>query len=1028
MPAPPVPARAAAGTVTIAGHLVTEAGNPFERPALVRAVEREGETRFESSSSGGSFTLEVPRGIGAFRFEVEADFAGYWRNDWFHLDDPEVEAGVRLVLGPAGNVEGTLRNPRGSLAESGRVVLASAPSVAFYTKRLAETRGGRFAFRGLRPGRYSGVAQVEGVGISTPSEVSVRANETSAVDLLLAGGTFIAGRVENPEGQGIAGAEVGAYASGTSEDPTWALGPFRTTSGTDGSFRLDSLRPGGWDVRAAKDGTHMRGLRGRIVPVPAEGGVEGVVLVLETGRSVAGRVVDRNGAPVPRAAVLAQTDWFSPRARGGDEGPSLLNRQSGVADDQGRFRLTGLADPPFLVEARLDGRGVVEAYEVEPDTTDLVLTLPGPTGIAGRVIDEETGSPVPRFTVRVQGIRTSRAMSSGGIPERLFVTRDGAFVLLDLAEAAYDLRFEVNGFAPRKLDGVEVKAGEIRRDLEVKLRRGSTIRGLVVERESGEPIDGAGIAIESLAKNDWLDVGSRTDERGRFEVEGLEGGAFRLLARRDGFVPSTVGPIEVPKAGLVEGISISLSRGGAVEGSTLRSGGVTFEGGNVLARSLQESSEQKDAPIGPQGRFRIEGLAPGKWTVVATRRPRAGEDWRGPWAEALRAVAVVEEGRTTEVDFGAVVAGCRVRIRVRRGEEPIARARVRLQPSGPPSDAWALALGEIEGETGEDGSALFDKVPPGAAYLRVSPGAESAETQRSILVPAEGEKSFDVPLDGGEIRGRVREREGGAPVEAIAVHAESVEGAMSEARVDAEWSAETDAEGRFRARDLPAGSYWVIAGHLPGSFRSPKGKADDLFAPPVGPVEVREGAAVDVEIPVAQGGRAAVLVLDAEGAPLEGVQVHIRPRGGEAPPVFRWGQGATTDARGIARIGGIFPGPHYASAAMRESGEQVSEVREIRSGEETEFRVVLRAGTRVRIAFVGEDGAPAARATPRLRDSKGRELLWWSVGAENREPGEEGKEVVVLAPGEYTILLGEKAFPILVGEPSPQEVVLRVGS
>ncbi|HKB16315.1 MAG TPA: hypothetical protein VKF62_09620 [Planctomycetota bacterium] len=76
---------------------------------------------------------------------------------------------------------------------------------------------------------------------------------------------------------------------------------------------------------------------------------------------------------------------------------------------------------------------------------------------------------------------------------------------------------------------------------------------------------------------------------------------------------------------------------------------------------------------------------------------------------------------------------------------------------------------------------------------------------------------------------------------------------------------------------------------------------------------------------------------------------------------------------------------------------------------------------------MGEDGAPAPWSTPRLRDGEGREVLWWSVRAEDRQPGEEGRGVALLAPGEYSILLGEKAFPILVGERGPQEVVIRAG-
>lgn len=1028
----------------VAGRLVTEDSRPFEGNALVRVLRDDGRAEYSAEASGGTFSVGVPPDLPAFRLAVEADFARYRKEEWFALGTPEVEEGLTLVLEPAGSVEATLRGPDGSVPETGRLSLLVVSPQFGWRSRALPARGGKARLRGLLAGKYAAVADATGFGPSSPKEVEVRDRETSRLDLVLSEDSFLAGRVVDSHGAGVAGAGVTAHPSGGFLDPASALGPFATTTDGAGAFRLRGLRGGAWTLQASKPGMLNKDRDDRTVQVPTRGGVEGIVFTLDVGRSIAGRVVDRRGSPVRGAKVVTEDDLTSEKRRWRTGSWRALSGSS-VTDERGAFRISGLDEGPFAVEARREGNGVARISDVGPDAEGLELVLPGPTGVAGVVREEGTAAAVRAFRVHFDSVRRNGLMRSGGVLPLTFVTQDGAFELLDLMEGSYDLRVEAQGFGPQRVAAVEVKAGEIRRDLEVLLRRAATVRGTVVERETGLPVPGARVSVLDVDGNDGLGRTTAADAAGRFEAKGLKPGPHRLLARLEGFVDSPHVPVEVAEGGTVEGIVIEVSRGGAVEGRAVGTNGLPFARGWATANPVDSGGDsEKHSNIGPDGFFRIEGLAPGKWSILASR-PRIeqgsiqvvvapGEESVKEGVDFLGAVVLVEDRKTTRVDFEkAARPQSRVRVRVRRGEEAVAGAFLKLWDGlgGQVSELWSLLGNGLQGETGEEGVFVFEGVPPGPARLFVSGGESSAESERKVEVPGSGEVSVEISLPGGEIGGLVFKAEDRSPIEKMFVQVEPEGKLAADAWAGSRARFETDAEGRFRVRDLPPGSYWVIAGQLPGNSRFPKPPADDYFAAPVGPVEVAEASAVTVEIAAVAGGRAAVRVVDSAGKPLEGAEVRVRPLEAKGPGQFLWGPGGTTDARGIARIAGITPGRHFASARVAGYPECASAERVVKSGEEAAFEIAMLRGTRVRISFVAEGGRALAPGTPPVRDAKGREVLAWPPKPGEGPPEEQGKAIVHLVPGDYTVGVWANGgfarwVAFRVGDASPQEVVVRL--
>ncbi|MCI0589760.1 MAG: carboxypeptidase-like regulatory domain-containing protein, partial [Planctomycetes bacterium] len=791
------------------------------------------------------------------------------------------------------------------------------------------------------------------------------------------------------------------------------------------------------------------------VDVPQSGGVSDLRIVLEKGHSVAGRVLDAERKPVAGAFVSARLDPSSPRMQ---DRPGLFSHQSGKTAPDGSFRFTGLPGVPLVLEAQAEGLGKGEIRDVDADSEGVEILLLGPTGVAGVVREADTGKPVRRFAIDGQRVAEGKNAffeSTEGIRPSTSEKEDGSFERLDLQPGNHDLAFEADGFVPEILAQVEVKAGEVHRGLEVLLRRGTTLRGKVVARDTGEPVADATVErVEAdrrlprpiLFRGHRPEV--RTDSRGAFEMKGIEPGAIRLQVSHPSFAEATPDPIDGKGGETVEGILISLSRGGALDGYATGEGGTPLAGGRVHATPTDDLRERwtrrKESPIDEAGYFHLEGLAPGRYRVEA----------RPPWRKRIedasaaleakasleamtrRAFALVEEGRTTRVEFPALPkGGCTVRGRVLRGGDGVEGASVSVAPGSRAGDAAELLRDELNARTGADGSFAVANVPAGTATLLVSApssresGKASASRQRSIEVPDAPELVLDVNLSGGAIAGRVVRASDGKPLPDVSVG--TFPSGLSASWVPKGYGwAHTNEAGEFRIADLEPGLYLVRAGGGIGKFASGK---DEAFAGETRDgVEVREGEEVALDFALSPGATALVTVRDPAGKAMRGAMVLLVPS--DAPRGVRkfvGGSQGTTDGDGLARMAGLSTGTYYAAVYGTEHAGAESEEASVRAGSETSFRVDLREGTRVRARVVDRNDAPVG-LLPLFVDSRGRERFAIPPGAAgSRRPGEEGMGIAVLLPGEYTVRIGgdgwkEQTTDLRVGTRSPQDLVLRL--
>ncbi len=317
----------------------------------------------------------------------------------------------------------------------------------------------------------------------------------------------------------------------STDDPRFTpyLGSIRTDDGAAISGRL-SRYVGGIRVEPGPD------------PKP-------ITITVQPARSLTGRVTDADtGQPVPHALVCS------------------LGMRRSEADGDGRFRIAARAvgrlnrfmiraaapeGAPYLV-AEKDGEWPRGALE---QSVDLALTRG--VVVRGRVIEEGTGRPVAGAIVRVAPYRSPQQIAGRSCvpavtgpdgtyrvaappgPGYLVVQGSDEYVLREVGGDGDPSLIEAEPghrrFYAHAYRAVDLKPGEPDQEIDVTLRRGTTIRGRVVGPD-GQPVPYARVFSRIILRTNpvggWRDfvvvfVGPAGFGRGqvydgRFTLHGLD--------------------------------------------------------------------------------------------------------------------------------------------------------------------------------------------------------------------------------------------------------------------------------------------------------------------------------------------------------------------------------------------------------------------------------------------------------------------------------------------------------------------------
>ena len=681
----------------------------------------------------------------------------------------------------------------------------------------------------------------------------------------------------------------------------------------------------------------------------------------EAGR-ITGTVVDRDGKPAGGARVWAA------RVSSGEP----LDVREGTADGAGAFAIEAGAGDWLIFGLRGDEGGRIgfgslpKVADGGKDPKPVEVRLGPPTKLRGRLIDAETGGPVP-----------------GG----RFALDDGRRVEVDAGG-----RFEAPGLASDNHEAYPVCPGYERKrflfdtigrpdcELELKLPRAGKVVGRVVDAE-GRPIASATVGLSTSGTIlSGAALWERCDEAGRFAYDGRPlGRALRLSARAPGFQAKEIPEVVVDEVGTPATVEFTLRpqpAGGPIakpaERPTTRravSGTVVGPEGKPVAGALVRwdirygSNDMAETKTDERGAFRLDGV-PDAANVLSVMAPGLAPAFPQVQPGGDRQVAV-------ELKAGATIRG-RV---VDDAGTPVEGARVAPQVANPkPNVMNRVYLDEQGARTDRDGRFTLEGMPDGVTCDVVGEG-RSALRQKPLSATDEAKNVFTL-LGEGAIRGRVVSPEG-RPVRNFRVvlgmpkdlkRGEPAGGYF--AGYSGIGLSFTRDDGEFNVTGLTAGNVQSVGVVAEGYGL---GEVDRVVATTIGRLEPAEALTVKLGAPHPLR----VRVHRADGKPVAGAWVMAIRTEGQGG--FRWGLSeqswndtvtARADAAGVAEFSPLY----FDAGTIVVRAEGLARAKLDWAGNETEFDVALEPEAKLVGTVLDEEGQPVAGASVTLVRGPGESL------------------------------------------------------
>ena len=658
---------------------------------------------------------------------------------------------------------------------------------------------------------------------------------------------------------------------------------------------------GPYNVAAGGDTTVMKELGSQTLSAATSP----LVIELERGALIEGRVVYSDGTPITGSAQVFVEGTPGASAPVSDGAFTLRNAPAGkvLLAVRGMYPQMSETDP----------------VEVTAPASGVVLKVPRPGRIEGRVVDKETQRGVPQFTVATQTSVGRR----GGNTSRAFTAEDGRFVLENVPEGTYDVIVTASGYARASWNAIEVIEGNAAR-ADFSLERGATVVGRVTS--GGQPVGGAGITTtESRGRRPQIKY---TDPNGEFVLDTLTPGPQELSVQKTGFVTQHVSVNAA--AGKETRTDVELSRGRELSGRVIDASGQPVAGAMVSQRpaGAQRSFSYAPATTDADGRFELEGL--GDAPVIVSAQKDGYAEAALEVNPATSTTVVLTLGR------GGSLSG-----RV-TGLSPQELTFVEIQAMGRgPGSARAMA--------DATGAFTIHGLDDGEVTLTAQETRPPRRQVRSRPLTITGGTAPFVELDfaaGLVVRGHVTKN--GQPTRGLIIFTSTDPRDRSRNAV-----AELSGDGSYEARVPVAGDYRVLV--------TPSGGMGTIET---GTVSVQSDRQHDVDV---RGTMLRGRVVDATtGQPVGDVRVELRSA--------NRGTDRTTDSSGRFAFEFVTDGPHTLSASLEGYSPDTRQVM-VQNGVAPETELALGRGELVEVqvvdagtgqpveAFVAlTGGGPATRA------------------------------------------------------------------
>src|SRR5450830_1553212 len=706
------------------------------------------------------------------------------------------------------------------------------------TTRWVETDAdGRFTIPHAPDGRGSIVVDAGDAGWGHKPDVKLPLGEGKSLTITLALPASLDGKlVDDKTGRLVPRAKVFARASGFAR---------LVRSGPDGMYHLKGIPPQTYRL-AVDEARYVPWVKPDLALAPGE--AKRLDIAVTLGASIAGKVVDENGAPVASARGTLM--------RGGENALQGIRRILRIGTETTAFRtrsegtfkasrLTpGESQRLFVSHADFE-RATLAGLSLPSGGTvgDMAIVMRRGATISG-IVKDANGQPIADVEVQVDPSVSFRAGAGGVVANfarlggpstrpRTKTGADGTFQIKGMSVGEYALQIQKPGFANERVDPVKVteKGAD---PVAVTLGPGASIAG-IVRRKSGEGAEGYFVRVGAGGRGAGGGGGPLggtgtdlpTGPDGLFVLDGLKpgqvydlsvfGGAGLGPQKRGVVAPASNVEIQVAGTGRIAGTALD-----ARSGQPLKSFSVSFEparGGGAIIRLVaraaggQTGIGQKRELNTEDGAFTLEDVPAGTWTVVVESKG---------YQQARVANLVVEEngvkdGVEVRATPGVVLKG---RVSDARTGRPVANASITHEPAGSGGPGGFGGFGGRGGLlAGLDGG---DDITSDAEGNFEIEGISAGRIKVTAKNPdyTDGSEVADVKETGGTVE--IKLTAGGSASGVVVVGGQPLANAQVALAVAGDvgfgrilgggQTTTTDATGRFRFDHLGAGRYSASAG------------------------------------------------------------------------------------------------------------------------------------------------------------------------------------------------------------------------
>lgn len=627
------------------------------------------------TASDGTFTLRLREGTYDFAFRREGFAPKTVRAQ--NVTVRGTSQPIEAKLEPAAEISG--RVTRGGVGVPDVMVSVFAESMS----STVTGPDGAFTLGGLAAGSARVSFRKEDALINEMRAFTAPARDVN-VELPL-GGTIRGRVVEKGSSKAITAFQAGVSASRSGGGMMMMASPLlKSFNSEDGSFTLENVPPGAMNLIANATGYSSTRLN---VDVQEGKTVSDVVLELEPGVRLVGRVLGPNGTALADATVMVQ-----PSPTGSFAMSGALRRTT--TDANGEYVLEGLEPGEETIEAAHPKyNDSSKNVTLKGRETRLDFQLEGGQTVTGMVVTD-SGAPVAEAEVE--------AFSAGGGRHTARTNAGGTFEMEGVRPGRYRFTAAKSGFLEGRVDDLEVGAGALVR---ITLQTGGSIYGRVTGLSEAEM---ANVTVTARGTR-GASSSAAVDPQGNYRLDGAPTGTVTVSAAvqpRD-FVGRRTSPSQTVEiaAGGAQQVNIDFRGDVVIKGRVFRNGQVLPGASVSFWPRKSGSGSSASTSADEQGMYTVTGLEEGEYSVSVTDPQRYSP---------YNTTYTVRGSSTFDIDFKA--ANVRGRVIDSATNEPIENASVQFRSTATGTEV----RGSRTAMTDANGVFAVDFVHPGTYVITAS--------------------------------------------------------------------------------------------------------------------------------------------------------------------------------------------------------------------------------------------------------------------------------------------------------------------